>query len=62
MAKTTSRARRDLWSQPPAEVYRQLETREQGLTEEEVERRRGEYGYNELRKETLSRLQILIGS
>lgn len=60
MAKTTSRARRDLWSQPPAEVYRQLETSEQGLTEEEVERRRGEYGYNELRKETLSRLQILI--
>ena len=53
-------ARRDLWSTSVAGVYVALGSREEGLTQEEVERRLDEYGHNELRHETFTWAQVLL--
>jgi len=63
--KTTAKekptvARKDYWSIPPTDVYQSIETSQEGLSEQEAQRRLKIYGYNELARHKFGWGQILV--
>jgi Mg2+-importing ATPase len=52
--------RKNYWSIPSNDVYKNLKTTEQGLSEQEAQQRLKEYGYNELPKQTLNWFRVFI--